>query len=830
MKKLLWLLSCLTLVAQPLLLLPASAAGPQARRTSPTGSKAAFGEPIGDKWAVVIGVSQFADSRVPHLKYSAKDAKDFYDYLVDPSGGKFQPDHVKLLLNNDATKINIEDMIGDSFLPHAANPNDLVVIYLSTHGSPAGADVAGVNYFVAYDTRPNKLFATGIEMQRVLRTIKERVHTNRVLLVLDTCYSGAGALGGAGKGMFRSNVDSARVAQGTGSLVISSSSPDQRSWESDSLKNSYFTRYLINGLRTAGNTVPLETVFSQMKQEVQNTVLREKGEMQTPVIAGNFAGPKLVLAVPPSQSHPAPVTIALSSDSASPHHSEAKGDDLSEYGNQMRAAQTLIDQGKMFEAMHELDAAIKSNPTSVEAQLVMADVQDAQSKWTQALEAAKSAVRNDEECAQAHERLSRAYVRMSNYDEALRQAQQAATLDPQSSMALYWMGVINEKYGAKVDQAEQFYRRAIELNPANAPALVSLANLLSAQGRNRDEVESFVTRAIAADSDNPDAQLAYARLQEGGNSASQDAEKALRSAIKNAPNDPILHAELGKVLCKSPENSRQAEAEFRKAIELNPNMPAPHAAFAKYLAENLQRFDQAEDEYRVAIKFGPGLDKARVEYGNLLVNRKKYDDADDQFNKALDTNPKNQYGLLGLARIKYELFKDYAGAIALLEKAVVIDPKFSAAFDLEGETYYKGMARYADAKSAYLKAIDADPKNGAAQFHLACMMLDRVKENSPQAILDALTKATTSDPSESQYQTRLGFVLQTYFKQYKEAQDAYRKAIALNVADSQAHYQLGLLLITKFGLRKEGERELTTAFEQNPKDGEIRLAYERYVH
>jgi tetratricopeptide (TPR) repeat protein len=213
----------------------------------------------------------------------------------------------------------------------------------------------------------------------------------------------------------------------------------------------------------------------------------------------------------------------------------------------------------------------------------------------------------------------------------------------------------------------------------------------------------------------------------------------------------------------------------------------------------------------------------------LLVNRKKYDDADDQYNKALDANPKNQYALLGLGRIKYELFKDYPGAIALLEKAVVIDPKLSAAYDLEGETYYKGMARYADAKSAYLKAIAADSKNAAPQFHLACMMLDRVKENNPQAILDALTKATTNDPNTSEYQTRLGFVLQTYFKQYKEAQEAYRKAIALNMADSQAHYQLGLLLITKFGLRKEGERELTTAFEQDPKDSEIKLAYERYV-
>ena len=141
----------------------------------------------GDKWAVVIGVSRFSDGSIPQLKYSAKDAQDFYDYLTDPNHGRFAKDHVKLLLNEDASKVNIMDVIGDSFLPHGAAPGDLVVIYLSTHGSPAGADIRGVNYVVASDSRVNKLFATGIEMRQLLRTVKERVHTNRVVLVLDTC-------------------------------------------------------------------------------------------------------------------------------------------------------------------------------------------------------------------------------------------------------------------------------------------------------------------------------------------------------------------------------------------------------------------------------------------------------------------------------------------------------------------------------------------------------------------------------------------------------------------------------------------------------------------
>lgn len=832
--KLLAILSLAAFGAQTILLPPVmavTAVKTPVRRAQPTGAKSTGAEPIGDKWAVVIGVSRFADARIPELKYASKDAKDFYDYLVDQNGGKFQPDHVKLLVNGDATKINIMDMIGDSFLPHAASPNDLVVIYLSTHGSPAGADVRGVNYVIAHDTRPNKLFATGLEMRQLLRIIKERVHTNRVLLVLDTCYSGAGALGH--KGLTRTNVDSASLAQGIGSLVISSSSPEQRSWESDGLKNSYFTRYLIDTLKEGGTT-PIETAFGSMKQKVQNTVLREKGEMQTPVLAGSFSGPRLVLGVPPKERRPAPITIPFSDSDSNvvASASEAKGDDFTSYGQRMRTAQELIDQGKFFDAMHELDRAIKDNPSSVEAQLVLSDVMDAQAKWMQSLEAAKCAVRNDENSAQAREKLSRAYVRLQNSDEALRQAQMAATLDPQSSMAHFYMGVINEKFGNRVDQAEQFYRKAIEINGANAPALVALANLLRKEGRNADEVETLIKHAIEADSDDPDAHLAYARLLYERKGQFKEAEKLLREAINVSPNDPMLHAELGVVLSNKEDTYTEAEAEFRKAIELNKNggVGYPRFVFAHFLADKRQRYDQAEEEYAAAIKADGSLDQARIEYGNLLVRRKKYDDADLQYNKALVANPKNSLAHLGLGRIQYELFKDYKAAEAQLQKATILDPKLSAAYDLLGDVYYYGLHRYTDAKKAYETAIQVDGKNASAHYHLAMLMLDRVKENNPQTILDALTKATASDAAESRYQTKLGYVMQTYFKQFKPAEEAYRKAIALNVADSEAHMNLGLLLITKFGQRKEGERELRTAFEQNPKDVEIKSAFERYVH
>jgi len=72
-------------------------------------------------------------------------------------------------------------------------------------------------------------------MQDLTRVIKGRVHSDRVVLILDACHSGAAEP--EAKGLVRvKNVDAEAIAQGTGQLVISSSTPSQVSWNQGSAK------------------------------------------------------------------------------------------------------------------------------------------------------------------------------------------------------------------------------------------------------------------------------------------------------------------------------------------------------------------------------------------------------------------------------------------------------------------------------------------------------------------------------------------------------------------------------------------------------------------
>src|SRR5579885_809140 len=255
--------------------------------------------PVSDKWALIVGIGKFKDPRIPGLKFAAKDAKDFNDYLIGKEN--FAPDHVRLLVDSQATRANILANLGGNWLPRMAHPDDLVVLYFSSHGSPADMDVADVNYLVTNDTDVDNLYATGIPMQELTRMIKARVHSNRVVIFLDACHSGATDPGG--KGIVRSgNMNAETIAQGTGQLVISSSEPSERSWESTRDENGVFTKHLIAALSKRGPTTTLGEAFQELKSAVQSEVLTDHGVLQTPVMRSKWSGKDLVLAVVPA--HP----------------------------------------------------------------------------------------------------------------------------------------------------------------------------------------------------------------------------------------------------------------------------------------------------------------------------------------------------------------------------------------------------------------------------------------------------------------------------------------------------------------------------------------------
>jgi uncharacterized caspase-like protein len=282
--------------------------------------------PVADKWALIVGISNFKNGEI-NLKYAAKDATDFRNYLV--AEGKFKADHVKLLTDGEATRENIIASLGEKWLARAAHRNDLVVIYVSSHGAQV-KDAGNASFIVPYEGTLENIVLTGIPLNWITVGVRDSVPCDRVLLVLDVCHGGAVQLAEPAdddqqnsdigpiayskdlvpQSAFKLN--DASVARNQ--VVLASSQSEQLSWESKNYPNGVFTKRLIEGLRQKGSLTTMSDAYEYLKQKVEEEVLRDRAAIQTPVLLTKLrGGQSLLLQVEPTAPRTAPIEATTES-------------------------------------------------------------------------------------------------------------------------------------------------------------------------------------------------------------------------------------------------------------------------------------------------------------------------------------------------------------------------------------------------------------------------------------------------------------------------------------------------------------------------------------
>jgi uncharacterized caspase-like protein len=305
---------------------------------SPEQATRARSSKVRQKWALVVGIDSFQDKRLPGLRFAVKDSTDFASFLKDPNGGRFDPAHVVHLENGDATLQGIRRGLGE--LRVKAQPDDLVVVYVASHGSPREIDPNGVSYIATNDTNLDDaatLYATSLQMIDLVQQINREIRAQRVVLILDTCFSGdaltsldagvgssgagnssAGIAGngssgarGFGAGMAKNPPKDAPASAafseafqnlkiGYGRAVITASRANEESWESAQIKNGYFTHYLLDILRAGHGNDNLDHVFTQVRTTVSARVKQDQGADQNPSFELSEGADSIVIGVPES--------------------------------------------------------------------------------------------------------------------------------------------------------------------------------------------------------------------------------------------------------------------------------------------------------------------------------------------------------------------------------------------------------------------------------------------------------------------------------------------------------------------------------------------------
>src|SRR5690242_20631251 len=156
-------------------------------------------EPNGKTYALLIGVSRYKnDPPITSLQYADKDAESFAELLKTPIAGELkEPDEIRLLTNEKATRAAIDDAVKDLGKTRAG-PDNTLILFVGAHGVYLTEEEDPVTrrkiqkdpYILLYDTNTQDAKTTGYPMEDFRRMVAEQaMRFGRVLVFLDVCHA-----------------------------------------------------------------------------------------------------------------------------------------------------------------------------------------------------------------------------------------------------------------------------------------------------------------------------------------------------------------------------------------------------------------------------------------------------------------------------------------------------------------------------------------------------------------------------------------------------------------------------------------------------------------
>ncbi|MBW2608620.1 MAG: caspase family protein [Deltaproteobacteria bacterium] len=225
-------------------------------------------------YAIVIGVEKYRQ-KLPKADFADNDARIMTEYLTKVMG--YPEENIVTLINDHAAKSDMEKYF-EKWLSNNVEKEGIVFVYYSGHGAPNPN--TGDAYLVPYDGDPSFIEQTGYSLKRLYHNLN-KLPAKEIIVVLDSCFSGAGGRSVLAKGArpLVMNMDK-QVFHSDKIAILSASSGNQISSTHDKEGHGLFTYFFLKGIKD-GNT-ELGTLYNYLKPQVERIARKTYNNEQTP--------------------------------------------------------------------------------------------------------------------------------------------------------------------------------------------------------------------------------------------------------------------------------------------------------------------------------------------------------------------------------------------------------------------------------------------------------------------------------------------------------------------------------------------------------------------
>jgi len=222
------------------------------------------------RYGILIAESKYEDPRLQNLQCPESDVDGLNEILKQKDLGNFAETFVLKNADNGEVLIKINQIL------KKAGKNDLVLIYYSGHGK---LNDAGKLHLATANTNVDVLESTSIPVDTI-KNYTEVSPSNRVVLILDSCFSGA-----VGESFIKGDVGDQLqlISGGRGLYIITASTAIQTALEKEGERFSTFTKHLIKGIISGEADIDNNGVITldELYKYVHDNVLAESHQEPT---------------------------------------------------------------------------------------------------------------------------------------------------------------------------------------------------------------------------------------------------------------------------------------------------------------------------------------------------------------------------------------------------------------------------------------------------------------------------------------------------------------------------------------------------------------------